>query len=197
MIEIMKRILLCTSLFFLLLFLFSCTPGQDAANQEKGRGAGVVPGEHPDMVVDDIILSDLSPGGTKVEFAAKRAFYYRSVDLIYFDKIKGKFDREREYFFSFPEGVYDRHDKSLVTTEQVDITSEEGLKITGMGGVVDFEENRLILKSDVVVTNGFLRIEGLDGVLDLDTEELRIRKVVTTITNPESLKRGLEGVKGQ
>jgi len=195
MIEIMKRILLCISLFLFLLFFISCTPGQEGSNSEKGRRAGVVPGEHPDMVVDNITLSDVSPGGKSVEFAAKKAFYYRSVDLIYFDKVRGKFDRKREYLFSFPEGVYDRHDKSLVTTEQVVINGEGGLEIRGMGGVVDFGENRVTLKSDVVVTQGFLRIEGVDGVLDLDTEELRIRRVAATISNPGSLTKGLQGVK--
>jgi hypothetical protein len=174
----------------LLLFIFSCYSNQEANNPINKIKKNTVRGEDPDMVMRDFILQEVSPAGSEVEFGAAKAYYYRSVDLIYFDDVQGTFGQGPLYTFSFPDGVYDRHSKSLVTTEKVTIEGGDNMQITGKGGVVDFDKREVTLTRDVVVTTPSLRVEGIDGVFDLDGERLQMRGVDATIENPSVISGG-------
>lgn len=121
--------------------------------------------------------------------------YYRSVDFISFEGVEGVFLGDKiPYYFKLPEAMYDSGMKSLISSGDVFITAADVFRLTGVGGVFDFEKKEARLERHVTLRSGTLSVTGERGVMDFTGESFRLERVAATIEDIERLKKELEEV---
>lgn len=175
--------------------LYSCSRYDEGETSLPGSGAVKIAAITPDMVIDRFDFREISQKGVDVEFGARRAKYYRSVDFISFEDVKGVFQGgEVSYQFMLPEAMYDSGIRSLVSSGNVLITASDVFRLTGTGGVFDFEKREARLESNVTLVSGTLSVIGEEGVMDFIGESLELKKVEATIWDLDRFQEELREV---
>jgi len=176
-------------------FLCSCSRYDEGETSLPGSGAVRITAITPDMLIDRFDFREISQKGVDVEFGARRAKYYRSVDFISFEDVKGVFQGGKvSYQFMLPEAMYDSGIRSLVSSGNVLITASDVFRLTGTGGVFDFEKREARLDSNVTLVSGTLSVIGEEGVMDFNGETLELKKVEATIWDLDRFQEELEEV---
>jgi hypothetical protein len=160
-------------------FLCSCSRYDEGATSLPGSESVRIIAITPDIVIDRFDFREISQKGVDVEFGARRAKYYRSVDFISFEDVKGVFQG----------GI-----RSLVSSGNVLITASDVFRLTGTGGVFDFEKREARLDSNVTLVSGTLSVIGEEGVMDFNGETLELQKVEATILDLDRFQEELREV---
>ena len=192
MINIMNKLMPTLLVFFLAFFISFCSKNGGRETSVGGSGGVVIPQTSPDMVIHNFEFREISQKGVDVDFTARRANYFKGVDFVSFEKVEGVFKGDQvPYYFTLPEAVYDIEIKSLVSSGRVLITASDVFRLTGSGGVFDFEHREAILERDVLLKSGTLSVTGERGIMDFKEERFRLERVEAHISDLTELKEEL------
>lgn len=191
----MKKVI-ATLLMFLFAFSLSfCSKKDRVQTSVKSVGSVAIPSVSPDMVIQNFKFREISQRGVDADFTARRAHYFRAVDFVSFIDVEGVFKGDEvPYHFRLQEAMYDSGIRSLVSTGKVLITASDVFRLTGYGGIFDFERHEASLERDVVLRSGSISVTGEKGVLDFKNENFRLEKVQAFISDLEGFHDELKEV---
>lgn len=191
----MKKVIAALLMLLFPLSLCFCSKNDGAERLAKSAGKLTVPSLSPDMVIQTFEFREISQRGVDVDFTARRANYFRAVDFVSFIDVEGVFKGDGvPYHFELPEAMYDSEIKSLVSTGKVLITASDIFRLTGYGGIFDFERSEASLERNVILRSGALSVTGERGVMNFKEETFRMEKVEASILDLGELEEELKEV---
>jgi LPS export ABC transporter protein LptC len=135
-----------------------------------------------DLKLDRVRYTETREGVKEWELEAICAQYFKEESTVFFDKVKATFfgkDGER-YVLVGEKGKFNTQTKAIEVFNGVTLSSSDGYQMRTRSLKYQAEKRELSTSDAVEITGPQLRVEGIGLIVELDRQQMKVLRQVTT-----------------
>ena len=140
-----------------------------------------------DLKLDRVHYTETREGVKEWELEAISAQYFKEENTVFFDKVKATFfgKNGEKYILVGEKGKFNTQTKAIEVFNGVKLDSSDGYQLCTQSLKYQAEKRELCTSDAVEITGPQLRVEGIGLIVELDRQQMRVlRRVTTTLSQP-------------
>jgi LPS export ABC transporter protein LptC len=146
-----------------------------------------------DLKLDRVRYTETREGVKEWELEAICAQYFKEESTVFFDKVKATFfgKNGERYVLVGEKGKFNTQTKVIEVFDGITLKSSDGYQMCTRSLKYQAEKRELCTSDAIEITGPQLRVEGIGLIVELDRQQLKVLRQVTTTLSQLGVKGSL------
>jgi LPS export ABC transporter protein LptC len=148
------------------------------------------PATSADLKLDKVHYTETREGVKEWELEAICAQYFKEEGTVFFDKVKATFfgKNGEKYVLVGEKGKFNTQTKAIEVFNGIRLSSSDGYQMRTQSLKYQAEKRELSTSDAVEITGPQLRVEGIGLIVELDRQQMKVLRQVTTTLSQAGVK---------